>query len=158
MSDQLFWGDALDEVGTTQLHELGTERVEHNNTYGERVWRYVKNAEAATAFAAGTVVMNKTTTTEAGQTLVCATSTSVHRVVGVAQHAIAAGSYGWILRRGVGSVVADTGGVTADTGLVPGNAVAGTADNVGGATAVAFALCLETKAATESARCLIFCA
>lgn len=142
---------------TPDTKKYGLVRWEYDATYGWRQWLYVKNAEASTAFAAGTVVMNKTTTATPGQALVCATSTSVHRVLGVAQHAIAAGSAGWILKTGLGLVIADTGGFTTDTGLIPGNAVAGTADDVGGATAAAFATALATTTATNTGVALIRC-
>lgn len=146
------------QVDTTPVARYyDVSRWEYDATYGWREWVYVKNAEASTAFAAGTVVMNKTTTSTPGQTLVGATSTSAHRVRGVAQHAIAAGSGGWILKHGLGLVIADTGGFTADTGLVPGNAVAGTADDVGGATAAIFAVARATTLATATGVCFICC-
>lgn len=126
-------------------------------TYGSRCWRYVKNAEAATAFAVGTVVMNRTATSATGEGLVAATSVAAHRVIGVAQHAIPAVSWGWVLCEGDGLVIADTGGFTADTGLIPGDAVAGTADNVGAATGAIFAIARATTLATATGRCFIRC-
>jgi hypothetical protein len=124
MADQLFWGDALDEVGTTQLHELGTERVEHNNTYGERIWRYVKNDEASTAFAVGTIVRCKADTLSGGTGIVAVTAAlPAAGLLGVAQHAIAAGSYGWVLFRGVGNVLGD--GTIAKNAYVVTNGTAG---------------------------------
>jgi hypothetical protein len=126
-------------------------------TYGSRCWRYVKNAEAATAFAVGTVVMNRTTTAATGEGLVAATSVAAHRVIGVAQHAIPAVSWGWVLCEGDGLVIADTGGFTADTGLIPGDAVAGTADNVAAATGAIFAIARATTLATATGRCFVRC-
>ena len=117
----------------------------------------MKNAEAATAYDAGTVVMNQTATATPHKTLVCATGVSAHRVVGVAQHAIPALYYGWILVDGLGLAIADTGGFTTDTGLVPGNAVAGTFDDVGGATAVSCALALATTTATNTGVVKVAC-
>lgn len=148
---------ALSSADTDARYQVGSLYYEYDPTYGPRIWKYVKNTEASTAYAAGTVVMNATTTTTPGQTLVAGTSVSVHRVAGVAQHAIAAGMYGWILVSGLGLVLADTGGFTADTGLIPGNAVAGRADDVSGATAAAFALALATTAATATGICRIAC-
>ena len=148
---------AIDSVETTPKYQVGSLHYRNSSTYGPQVWRYVKNAEASTAFAAGTVLMNNTATASPGQALVCTTSISAHRVAGVAQHAIAAGSYGWVLVQGLGLVLADTGGFTVDTGLIPGNAVAGRADDVGGATAAIFALALATTAATATGVCLIRC-
>lgn len=126
-------------------------------TYGSRCWRYVKNAEAATAFAVGTVVMNRTATAATGEGLVSAISVAAHRVIGVAQHAIPAVSWGWVLCEGDGLVIADTGGFTADTGLIPGDAVAGTADNVGAATGAIFAIARATTLATATGRCFVRC-
>lgn len=148
---------AIDAVSTSPQYQIGSLHYRNDATYGPRVWRYVKNAEASTAFAAGTVVMNQTATATPGLGLVGATSIAAHRVIGVAQHAIAAGSYGWILVQGLGLVLADTGGFTVDTGLIPGNAVAGRADDVGAATGAIFALALATTAATATGVCLIRC-
>lgn len=150
-------GPVTQTDSTPDARKYGMTRWEYSATYGWQQWMYVKNAEATTAFAAGTVVMNKTTTSTPGQALVCATSTSVHRVIGVAQHAILAGYGGWILKWGLGLVIADTGGTTADTGIIPGNAVAGTADDVGGATAVAFGTMLATTTATNTGIAFIRC-
>lgn len=146
---------SVTSVSTTAETELGRVMPYEHPTYGWGDWVYVKNAEAATAFASGTVVMNKTTTATPGQGLVCATSTAPHRVIGVAQHAIAAGSFGWILKRGLGLVIADTADFTADTGLIPGNAVAGTADNVAAATGAIFAVALATTTATNKGVCYV---
>ena len=65
---------------------------------GPRVWVYVFNDDTP-AFAAGEIIMRDVTT---------GTIPAI-RVLGVAQHAIAAGSYGWILKRGLGELaVVDT--------------------------------------------------
>lgn len=142
---------------TPDSKKYGLTRWEYSATYGWQEWIYVKNVEAATNFAAGNVIMSDTTETTPGKALVCATSTSVHRVIGVAQHAIAFGSAGWIVKTGLCLVLADTGGFTADTGLIPGNAVAGAADDVGGATAVAFGLALATTLATATGIARVWC-
>ena len=85
---------------------------------GPRVWVYVFNDEGSTAFAAGTVVMRDAgTATYDG--VVTDGLVACHRLLGVAQHAIAAGSYGWILKRGIGEVQAgDTGDDQANDPLV----------------------------------------
>ena len=147
----------VDASTSIDAKKYGLLRDEYDATYGWRTWMYVKNAEASTAWAAGTVVMNKTTTSTPGQGLVCATSTSVHRVLGVAQHAIAAGSAGWILVRGLGLVLADASGFTADTGLIPDDSTAGCAKDVSGATAVSFATALATNAGSTTAVAFIRC-
>jgi hypothetical protein len=149
----------VDSVVTYPLgaYQQGAQTWTYDSTYGFRRWKYVLNDEASTAWAAGTVVMNKTTSVVQGECLICATSTSAHRVQGVAQHAIAAQYWGWIQVEGLGLIIADTGGFTADTGLIPGNAVAGTADDVGGATAVIFAVARATTLATATGICEIRC-
>lgn len=138
-------------------YQRGAVTWVYDATYGMRKWRYVQNAEAATAWVAGTVVMNNTASSDTAEGLVAATSVAAHRVIGVAQHAIPAVSWGWILCEGDGLVIADTGGFTADTGLIPGNAVAGTADNVAAATGAVFAIARATAAATATGRCFIRC-
>ena len=142
---------------TDGVYPRGAQTWVYDSTYGFRRWKYVKNAEAATAWAVGTVVMNSTASAVVGEGLVAATSVAAHRVIGVAQHAIPAVSWGWILAEGDGLVIADTGGFTADTGLIPGNAVAGTADNVGAATGAIFALARATALATATGVCYIRC-
>jgi len=139
------------------VYQLGARTIVVDSVYGVRTWKYVYNAEAATAYAAGTVVMNQTATATPGRTLIAAAGVSAHRIEGVAQHAIPAQSWGWILAEGLGLVIADTGGFTVDTGLIPGNAVAGTADDAG-ATGAIFALALATTLATASGVCKIRCA
>ena len=150
---------AVDSAVTypTGVYPPGAQTWVLDSTYGMRRWKYVLNDEAATAFAVGTVVMNDTTTVVPGECLVAATSVAPHRVIGVAQHAIAAQYWGWILAEGLGLVIADTGGFTADTGLIPGNAVAGTADDVAAATGAIFALALATTVAAATGICHIRC-
>ena len=102
---------------------------------GPQVWVYVQN-DAASALVVGNLCSRK-----AGSTtkvvVKSPTSSDPQRVIGVAQHAFPASYYGFILRKGRGLVLADTGNITADTGIIPGNAVAGAADSSGGVTATA---------------------
>ena len=87
--------------------------------YGMHEWVYVKTSEAlgkgevgcraiAAISAPYTVAQGDNTTTRAA-------------AVGVAQHDIASGSYGFILRSGVGTVLAD-GSVTQGVDIMPANA------------------------------------
>lgn len=96
--------------------------------FGGQVWRYVKNGDAS-SITAGMLVVRKTGETE--DVVVPMPTTPVSRTYarGVAQHTIAAGSYGWILVRGAGLYVADTGGTTINHVLIAGNAVAGNFDS-----------------------------
>lgn len=86
---------------------------------GPRVWVYVFNDEdVGTDFAKGQAVMRDAST--ATYDAITATANApVIRLLGVAQHAIAAQSYGWVLKRGIGEVQAsDTGDDQDDTALV----------------------------------------
>ena len=144
-------------VTTTQQAPLGFELVVPDGDNGEQVWVYVFNDEAATAFSQGTVVARDagTVTYDA---IIAPLNAPTIRVIGVAQHTIAAGSYGFVLKKGIGEVTADTGGITTDLPLVVGNAVAGTADTTGvAATTFAFGFSTETVAATATATCWINC-
>ena len=122
---------------------------------GEREWVYVKTDDA---LVEGNVCTRKdaTVTRTVVKSPIAAVAAS-HKVVGVAQHSIAAGSYGFILRRGIGEVIADTGGITANTALQTGNAVAGTADDLGAVTSATFGYSTEAATATNKATCWIDC-
>ncbi len=123
-------GTQYNIVGATQLFPLGEILHRLDPTYGPQVWRYVKNSTGgATAIAAGEIVAHKTSATAYGQVVKSPTGSLRVRCVGVAQHAIPDAYYGFVLCKGVGSVLADTGGFSANTALVTGNAVAGRADD-----------------------------
>jgi hypothetical protein len=141
-----FTADAVTATSTTALYKLGYKVVTKDAVYGTKFWRYVLNGEASTAFAAGTVVQRKATTVSSGTGIVCVTAkTPRYKVLGVSQNAIAAGSYGFILCEGVGTVLCD-GSVTADSTLITDatsgrtkNATLTNADEVAGAIAIALA-------------------
>lgn len=89
-----------------------------------------------------------------------ATALGSERVVGVAQHNIAAGSWGWVLRSGAG-VIACNGSVTAGDGLIL--SLAGTAEpaTVGDAT-IGYALedndaTYDTVAGAQIAKAILDC-
>jgi len=142
-NNQVF-GNDITVVDSTQVYPLGTERLvlgaQTGTGIGDQVWRYVKNDEAVNAFAVGNPVIQKAATASAG-TAIISTGASIPslRVLGVAQHAIAAQSYGWVLARGRGTVLATGAGVAQDTAFAT-DAAAGTvvaAPNSGvGATGV----------------------
>lgn len=152
---------SLTETSTTPRFQLGALYIESTDGAtatikgnGERTWRYVKNDEGATAFAAGHLVQRKaSTTTMLGVLSLNGTLKGPQGYLGVAQHAIAAGSYGWILCKGWGTVLADTGNITADQQLIAGNAVAGAFDSSSTATTagLGWATTAITAAATGSA-------
>ena len=139
-------GDIIDSatglaaVGTTtQYHELGSiyvqeessgSSVDGTDSQGPREWIYIKNGEASTAMALGEVIMRKASDI----TYVCQRATTTAppaMLVGIAQSAIAAGSYGWIMRKGMSKVLAD-GTLTANTPVKTSTSVAAnaTSDNL----------------------------
>jgi len=94
----------LGSVLTVELLDKGTQE-----------WVYILN-EGAAALAAGEVVMRNTTSTEyRGVVTTAATLIPSVRCFGVAQHAITAGYYGFVLRRGLGTVKAGSGAAINDT-------------------------------------------
>lgn len=129
---------------------------------GEKSWIYVK---AGAALAAGEVCVRALTPNNGnyGDLVVGPTvngvilstiADSIERVVGVAQHAIADGEFGFIQRSGIGDVL--DGGLTADLGIIP--------DNVGAATAAvavldpSFGLCIAVAVAPSLlGSCMLDC-
>ena len=92
-----------------------------NNSGGE-TWIYVYNDSGA-EIGANMVVMRKAATSTYN-VLKATASISPQRIVGVSQHAIANGSYGFILKRGLGTVTGDAA-VTADLGMIVDGSTAG---------------------------------
>ena len=104
-------GIAPTTVTTTQQAPLGFVLTVPDGDNGFQEWVYVKtSAELTKGFAAERA---NTTPFIVGQGAATTTRASC---VGVAQHTIASGSYGFILRKGVGSVLAD-GSVTAGSDI-----------------------------------------
>ena len=97
---------------------------------GLQTWVYVFNDEASTAFSAGMIVYRDPSATTYDYYGGLIAPVDAHQpkvmVLGVAQHAIAAGSFGFILKRGVGSITAGTAALTADSAFTSGGA-----DNAG---------------------------
>lgn len=86
------------------------------NNSGSQTWVYVFNDEGSAAFAQGHVITMDISETSGqherfhGVLAPANTSgTPALLVLGVAQHAIAAGSYGFILKKGIGEVLAGAG-------------------------------------------------
>lgn len=129
---------------------------------GPRVWVYVFNDEPTASFAAGNIVMRDVTTTNAdGMLTTAGTLIPAIRLLGVAQHTIAAGSYGWILKRGMGEVMAGDGAVIGENKALTsaGTTDAGTAlDFADGAEECVFAFSTEASTGTNGlATCWINC-
>ena len=92
---------------------------------GPLTWVYVLNE--GVDLTVGDVAMRNTTSTEF-RVVIATAGTLIHalRVVGVAQHTIAAGFYGYVLRRGLGTIQVGSGASVADTeALTTGGVAAG---------------------------------
>ena len=96
---------------------------------GEQLWVYVFNDDPTNAFAAGTVVYRdpSATTHDFYGALIAPTSViSRQYIIGIAQHAIAIGSYGFVLVKGVGTILAGSAGLALDTEFTTGGSAVGT--------------------------------
>ena len=111
-------------VTTDQQAPLGFELEVPTANGGTEVWVYVK---AEDALAAGQIVMLEDGASAFEGNLTTAGSLiSAMRVVGVAQHTIASGSYGFVLAKGFGSIKAGNGaGLTVNTDVTPGGTTTG---------------------------------
>lgn len=156
----------LTTVDTAQKYPLGmtftepamgaTASASDDRNTGEKQWIYVLNdSTAAAAWAAGNVIVHLAGgLTYAGRKSQTGLLSS-EGVIGVAQHAIASGSYGWIQRRGLAEVLADAAGTTIDVCIIISNATAGTCE-AGTALDHGFGRATETVAA-GLATCVIDC-
>jgi hypothetical protein len=135
-------------VTTSAQAPLGFELVQPDGDKGLKVWVYVFNDEAATDFTEGALVQ-RDAAASTYDAIVSTGAVSPQRIIGVAQHTIAAGSYGFVLKRGIGKILCD-GNVTANSAVCP-DASAATATDVAAVTdaAVAVALADDTGAATK---------
>lgn len=154
-------GVALDLVTTTAQVPLGQTVLQPAGTdgTGEKVWIYIK---ALDALAEGNVVTRDLSAPPAVgldyDAKLSPAGVTSEFVVGVAQHAIAANSYGWVLRKGQGEVKADSAtGITGAIGLIAGAAAAGTAQVAGAPADNVFGYALETVAVNLLATCVLNC-
>ena len=148
--------EALDKVYTTEQYALGTEYVQYSDEVeanltgvstavtaakwlgkGSRTWVFVKAESVITKgqlqeWRFATLTDDGTGSSVTGKALAfhCGVNDtnaiSPHLIAGVADHTIAAGSYGWIIKKGIcmveasGSVV-DGAMLDADGGTAPGH-------------------------------------
>lgn len=111
------WQTAITDTSTSAQYELGTLREYLSPTYSWQIWRYVLNGEAVTSLTAGLgVVIKSGATNQTG--VISGAGAASSRFLGVAQHTIAAGSYGWVLCEGYG-LIQSNGSTTAVTGQKP---------------------------------------
>lgn len=95
-------GQGITVVQTTPDVEIGSRRMYLHPTYGWQEWIYIKNGRGS-SLTAGLGVMHKASATDCTGDVSGAATPSC-RMLGVAQHTIADGSYGWILRNGLGLI------------------------------------------------------
>ena len=101
----------ISDTSTTKLYRLGERRYTLDRTYGTREWIYVQMKGGAIAVGEGVMQENGTDLFQVGKHAV---TTPNARMVGVAAHAIAENSFGWVLKDGRGYCASD-GTTTADT-------------------------------------------
>lgn len=153
----MFIGDFtgnLTTVDTEAKHTLGRLAGEVDSTLGYRIWKYVFN-DGGSSFVEGSVVCLDSSTATPGDAILAPTGENPSRLLGVAQHTIASGSYGWVLVQGLGEVEAGTGGITANTPLVVDGTDAGHATDVAADTDHSFAFATEAATAGNLATCRI---
>jgi hypothetical protein len=147
-------------VTTTQQAPLGFELTVPTANAGNQTWVYVL---ANDALIEGKIVMLENAAS-AFEVNVTPTGLSVNvtaeRVVGVAQHVIAAASYGFVLAKGFGSIRAGDGAaLTVNTAVtMGGGTLAGTGlDFATGTTSPACVIghCTVGAAAENNATCYI---
>ena len=115
-------GISVTDVGTDQLLPLGFEYHEPAGPdgTGPKIWVYVYNDDAE--WSEGHVItMDVSETSGAHERFhgilapACEEGTPAVLVLGVAQHTVATASYGFILRKGVGEVLAGAGTIPEQT-------------------------------------------
>ena len=131
-------------VTTTQQAPLGFELTVPNGDKGFQTWVYVKSAAADIDFGDLCMVNANTTPYEVKET----TGQIGIKCVGVAQHFIANGSYGFILRRGRAAYIHTDGGVTAGDALMSHSS--GQADTATLSTAAHIASIIGYAEATDA--------
>lgn len=147
-------GIQFNTVTTDQQAPLGFELERPTPNNGSETWIYVFNDDAG-AFTQG-MLIQRDAATATYDGIISTGAVSPQRIMGVAQHTIAAASYGFILRKGIGQILCD-GNVSADTAVCP-DANAGQATNVAAVTGAAIGVALATDAgAATLVSCAINC-
>jgi len=141
--------------------DLGSTLTEATSNRGALTWVYVLN-ETSTALTEGDVAIRNTTSTDYRVVLSTAGGlVQAIRCVGVAQHTIPAGSYGYVLRRGVGTIQVGSGASVSDSeALTTGGVAAGSIIKFAAGTtapACVMALALQNIAASGTGLAFIDC-
>lgn len=129
-------GGSVTDTSTTQEVDLGTLQVVDGDS-GPATYVYVYNDDAAVNWAVGEVIAREVpgSATHAATKGMAfdgqqsdADASRASDVLGVAQSAINAGEYGWILARGVGTVKCEASVAVATALATDGGTAAGTAE------------------------------
>lgn len=109
------WLTAITSTSTTAEEDLGAVRDYFHATYKWGQWVYIKNGSAsALAQGLGAMQENGTSLFEAE---LSGANCEMARMLGIADHAIAAGSYGWVIKDGYCKIKAAAAGITANTAV-----------------------------------------
>ena len=146
MSATRTMGITVTDVGTTALLPLGFVYREpaSGDNEGEKHWVYVYNDDS-TDFAQGTIVMRDAGTTTYDALITTGATIPALRIMGVAQHAIAAGSYGFVQSKGIAEVLCN-GSVSADTAICTSSTAGQAVDFADGAEEGVFGFATEIDA------------
>ena len=172
MSSTRTMGISVTDVDTEQKLPLGFKYTEaaSGDDMGERTWVYVFN-DGGSSLTAGCAAFRDPSAANASDPagkmygVFIAASGTVYpavSVVGVAQHTIAAGSYGFVLSKGIGEVLAGTETIDASEVVAVSAAVAGRGMEGGSIAADAHEACVigystEDAASGALATCYINC-
>jgi hypothetical protein len=167
--------DTFTDVGTDQLYSLMDEAFESSSERfkwevsapelyaydGGRKWVYIKNGSAS-AFVKGQVVTQEAISGGAvrGEVERAPVTSIPVVVVGVAQVAIPAGSFGWVVREGDCEVLAGTETIDVNEPISVSDATVGAAMECAGDAADLlrqFGYAREDAAAAATARCYVNC-
>jgi len=153
-------GIAFNTVTDTQQAPLGFELTRMSPTADEgfQTWVYVK---ANGTFTAGMVIARGASTSTYLDVIPAPVITGIPGVVGVVVHAIADNHFGFIMKKGVCSVVAGTGTIDDDEAIVVDSTDAGTAmratSGAGVSTDAGFGFAFADADAAASATCYVNC-
>lgn len=153
MSDRAFIGSQpVGQASASQSVTLGCKQVVDDLVLGRQEFVYILNGDAS-QLEIGAIVQRKTNIATGHVGIICVSAnTPKWQLLGVAQSAIPAGQYGWILCDGTGVCLGD-GSVTKDLAVesngTAGRAVLATITNLAEAIAV-FGVSLTDDAAAGS--------
>ena len=161
MSATRTMGINVTDVGTSKVLPLGFvyRQPASGDDYGEKHWVYIYNDGSADMTAGAIIIRDPSaasTSAPVGLLYGCdiagaSTPVPAMAIVGVAQHTIAAGSYGFVQSKGKCLVQCGTANISADTAITSGGSGAGDAiDFADGAEECVFGFSLEAEASDNT--------